>query len=481
MTEYKLFVQRIGLIGIMNVLVALSSLILLPILTKNYSVQDYGVWVMVYTTMMLLPYAVTLGLPYALIRFLSGQEEIKKIQEAFYSIATIITFISILTSFLLFLFEKPLSYLLFNGNLAVGSLLPLLIFLANINLLFLNFFITFQEIKKYSLFTLIQAYLNIILIIIFAYFDYGIFYAVLAILISQLTITIFMLALIIRKIGFKIPKFENLKEYLSFSIPTVPSNLSGWVVDSSDRYVINISLGTEYVGFYNPAYSAGNIIKMFFYPFATILTPSLSENYNLGKEKIQMKVLLEYSTKYFLAIAIPSSFGLSILAYPLLNILTTPEIAMQGYLVVPFVAVSGMFYGLIGIVNQVLFLEKKTKIGGFILSMSAILNFCLCIIFVPIFGIISAAFVTLLSYMFSFILITVYTSRDFDFDFDLKFILKSILASIVMSVIIVNFHPTNIVDIIIAILISVITYFLILILIKGINREEFKLLKSILK
>ena len=47
MSEYKLFTQRIGLIGITNLLVSLSGIILLPILTKNIPIEEYGVWVQI--------------------------------------------------------------------------------------------------------------------------------------------------------------------------------------------------------------------------------------------------------------------------------------------------------------------------------------------------------------------------------------------------------------------------------------------------
>ncbi len=35
---------------------------------------------------------------------------------------------------------------------------------------------------------------------------------------------------VISEIGFRIPKFKNVKGYLSFGIPTVPGNFSSWIV-----------------------------------------------------------------------------------------------------------------------------------------------------------------------------------------------------------------------------------------------------------
>ena len=72
--EYKLFVQRIGLVGITNILIALSSLILLPILTKGLSITEYGTWVLIMTTIALIPNVANLGLPYTMVRFFICRE-----------------------------------------------------------------------------------------------------------------------------------------------------------------------------------------------------------------------------------------------------------------------------------------------------------------------------------------------------------------------------------------------------------------------
>ena len=64
MSEYRLFAQRIGLIGITNLLVNLSGVILLPILTKTLPIEEYGIWTQITVTIGLIPSIVMLGLPY---------------------------------------------------------------------------------------------------------------------------------------------------------------------------------------------------------------------------------------------------------------------------------------------------------------------------------------------------------------------------------------------------------------------------------
>jgi O-antigen/teichoic acid export membrane protein len=139
-----------------------------------------------------------------------------------------------------------------------------------------------------------------------------------------------------RYLGLAIPKFKNLKEELNFAIPTIPSNVSSWVVDSSDKYVIGILLSSAAVGYYSPSYALGSILLMLFSPFALILPAVLPKYFEEGNLK-QVNTFLKYSMKYFLVISIPAAVGLSILSKPILTMISTPLIATNGYLVTPCV------------------------------------------------------------------------------------------------------------------------------------------------
>ena len=61
MTEYKLFAQRVGLVGITNLIVNLRGLILIPILTKTLGADAYGVWSVIMVTISLLSPLALLG------------------------------------------------------------------------------------------------------------------------------------------------------------------------------------------------------------------------------------------------------------------------------------------------------------------------------------------------------------------------------------------------------------------------------------
>ena len=209
------------------------------------------------------------------------------------------------------------------------------------------------------------------------------------------------------------------------------------------------------------------------------MLPAVLSKYYDENNMNEVKTVLRYSLKYFLAIAIPSAFGLSLLSKPILTILSTPEIASQGYLITPFVALSALLYGAYAVILQIIVLEKKTKITGAIWIMAAILNLGLNLFFIPYIGILGAAITTLLAFALALILISFYSFKYFKFDIDFRFIFKSIFASIVMSLVIIKWNPAGILNILIVIGICAVVYAVILLLLKGVKKEEIAFFRGL--
>ena len=476
--RYKLFVKRIGLLGVTNFLVALNSIILIPILTKNLPISDYGLWVQVNTTYFLITGFTALGLPYTMVRFLASEKDNERIQEVFYSLFSLIIFSSLITLLILIYFSKSISLVLFGGNVDVIKITGLIIFFGSLNLFFIDYFRAFGRMKIYSMILIIQAYLSLGLVTYFTLSGKGIVTIVSGLLISQILIALGVFPLIISKIGLKIPRFKNIKEYLNFGLPTIPGNLSYWVVDSSDRYFIAFFLGTAFVGYYSPGYILGATLLLFYTPFSILLPSALPKYYD--NEKLEeVNSFIKYSLKYFLLVAIPSVFVLSLLSRQILIIISTPAIASNGYLITPFIALSSLLIGTYGIINNYLLLKKKTKIIGGILTIAAFSSL-LNIIFVPYFGIMGAAVVTLISYFVAFILGLCYTLRYFKIDFDYVFIFKSLIASILISAIIMLINPQGIIEVTIVIGASIVIYLGSMLFLKGIKQDEIKFFKNII-
>ena len=107
---------------------------------------------------------------------------------------------------------------------------------------------------------------------------------------------------------------------------------------------------------------------------------------------------------------------MSVLSKPLLLVLTTEQIAANGYLVTPLVAAGTALIGAQSVVLMVIMLKKKTAVIGTIWILSAALNFGLNLVLIPYLGLIGAALTTFLAYLLAFVLITHYSLRELTFD-----------------------------------------------------------------
>ena len=312
---------------------------------------------------------------------------------------------------------------------------------------------------------------------------YGIFGAAIGLFIADVVLFLGMGVLIVSETGVAIPTFRHLREYLSFGLPTVPGNVSSWIVNSSDRYVIALFLGAASVGYYSPGYTLGNTISMFIAPISFMLPAVLSKYYDEDNRQ-NVKMVLSYSMKYFLALAIPSVVGLSLLSKPMLTILSTPEIAEQGYLITPFLALGGLLFGLSAIITQILVLEKKTGVTGTIWILVAVFNLGLNIIFIPRIGIVGAATTTLIAYALVFIISTYYSFKYLTFDLNASFILKCIFASAVMGAVIViggGQMPSTLAPILLLIGVSALVYGACLLVLKGFKKEEIGFFRGLFR
>lgn len=480
MSQRQLFAKRIGLVAVANLLVELNSLIMLPLLTKNLPASDYGIWVQISVTIGLIPAVALLGLPYSMVRFLPSAKCRENVQEIFYSMAVIISIVGLSASSLIFLLSYPISSALFDGRQSIVQVLSVLVFFECLNSIPFAYFRSVQQIKKYSAFNFVKVFFGLLLVVYFVLSGKGILGAVIGLLLADILIFFLMSSFVVSDLGVSFPKFRNMREYLVFGMPTIPSNLSSWVVNSSNRYVIGLLLGTTFVGYFSPGYTLGNMINLFIAPLSFLLPATLSRHYD-GNEIDEVRAILAFSLKFFLALGVPAAFGLSMLSRPILELLATPEIASHGYQITPFIALGALLLGAYSVISQVLVLEKKTLITGFIWSIAALVNLGLTWILVQRIGIAGAATATLLSFSFSFLVTAYCAMRYLRFNFDYSFVLKSILASIVMSIFLIWLSPEGTLNLLLSVLVAALIYFVVLFALRGLDEQEIDFIRGLLK
>ena len=96
-----------------------------------------------------------------MVRFLSAETDLKKIQEGFYSMFTLILIFSFIISIVILIFSKGIALSLFNGNVGVVKVLSLLIIFGTLNGILIDFFVTIGQMKKYSILLILQTYISL--------------------------------------------------------------------------------------------------------------------------------------------------------------------------------------------------------------------------------------------------------------------------------------------------------------------------------
>ncbi|MBN1324543.1 MAG: polysaccharide biosynthesis C-terminal domain-containing protein [Methanotrichaceae archaeon] len=480
MSGYRIFAQRVGLVGVTNLLVSLSGMVFLPILTKGLPIEDYGLWVQINVTLALVPGIINLGLPNSMVRFLAATTDKGEIKEGFYSIFAIILFMGGIFALILYLLAKPVAEILFDGRSDIIKLLSPLLFLECLYGLLVNYLRTFQKIKMYSVFVSLRTILNMLLVSCFVLAGYGLEGAVLGLLASSTSVSAALIVQVVREIGIHLPNFTHTREHLAFGLPTVPSTLSSWMVESSDRYIIGILLGSAFVGYYSPGYVLGNLIFALMSPLFFMLPMVLYQQYDQSSYEGVTSIIKD-SLRCLLGLAIPAAAGVSLLSWPILDLLTTPEIASRGYLITPFVAISAIFFGCYAIAGQVLVLEKRTGVIGAIWTVAAAANVGLNLLLIPSMGIIGAAFSTTMAYIGAFALTAHYSNRYIKLEVEATFLAKCLASSALMGLLILLLKPEGAFALASAVIIGAGTYLAAMLLLKGICKNDLASLIGILR
>lgn len=414
----------------------------------------------------------------SLVRFLAAEKDINKRREGFYSIIIFVVLTGLIISFLVYLLSDQLAASIFQDIntsyfIKAGSFL---IFLTAIDNVVFFYFRVFDQIRTYALLALLQTFGKLFLILLFLMWGFGLLSMIVASIIVQGAIFALAMKLVVSQIGFAFPSFSMLGEYLRFGAPLTPNILIHWITQSSDKYILGLFLGLNAVGVYSAAYAIGGLIYLFVSPIQFILFPELARMYD-ENQLDDVRLYMSHSIKYFLLIGIPAASGLSVLAKPLLEILTTPAF-VNASLVIPFVAVGALFEGVYSIVINVTHLVKKTKYNFYIQLIAAVTNLGLNLLLIPIMGILGAAIATSISYVVMFAIGCFISFKQMDIYIDIPFVIKSSIAAGIMVALIIQYQPKNLIEMVIAIALGALIYFSSLFLLKGFNDTELNTIKK---
>ena len=464
--------------GIAQIILVPLVLLTLPVLTKNLSLEEYGLWGLVFTTCSLTMPLTSLGLGTAMSSFISSAKNKKTVSDGFVSVLMVRLLLSLIIALLFFLFSDKIANAFFGGNIDIVKITSIFIILTTVDPIFKRFLRILRHVKTLSILKIVEGYGALFLYIIVFYFGGGLYDIILAALLFKIFIIVFLLFYLRNRINYKLPNFSILSKFLKYGLPTLPSSMSFWIVNLSDRYFISFFLGTAALGIYSASYSLGNIPRLFSALINFIIMIAVSKLYDEGKFD-EVKDHLSYALKYFLMLSIPFVFGSLFMSESIIMLLTTNEIAEGSSHVTFIISLAHLVLGIYSVFTYVLLVTKKTKILTYTWLIPLPLNLILNYFLIPYIGIMGAAYTTLLAYLLAMFFVIFFSNKEFKFSIDWNFILKSIYSSIIMSVLILCVKPQENISIILTLIFSIVIYFTSLFTFGAFNESEIKFLKKI--
>lgn len=193
------------------------------------------------------------------------------------------------------------------------------------------------------------------------------------------------------------PRF--LVRNLKIALPTIPHNYSTYLLNSSDRMVMdNLNVKLEDLGVYNLGYTLGSYIDVIGGAIGMAVGPLhiklLAKN--TSKSKQDIKTLI-----FFLQVSfILGTFLVALWSKEIFQILiSNPN--LEGAYVFAVVIIMGYAYRPMywAAVNQLFYKEKTSQLWK-ISFIAGVSNVVMNLIFIPIYGIIAAPFTTFISLMY---------------------------------------------------------------------------------
>jgi O-antigen/teichoic acid export membrane protein len=473
MQRYTIFGKQVVYTIATQITAAVLGIVLIPIITKALGSSLYGIWAIIFTAITLIIPFTMLSFNMSLVRFLAAEKDREKIKDDFLSAFALVILSGIVASLLFFLLSHFFAiFILKDASLAVYLRLSSVLILLNTTFwgVVTAFFRAGNRIGIYNLLILGWDASQLVLTILFLSLGYGLTGVINAFILSAAIVNIIGMSIIFKEIGFGHPRFSNIKTYLKWGLPLTPTSALVWIISSSGRYIISYFLGVSAAGIYSVSNGIGDYTCFALTPLSTVLLPAISKTFDEGKLD-ECQKYFQLSFKYLMMFTIPAAVGLSLLAKPLLTILTTPEFVSGAPVIAltAFAALSSCLYSL-GV--HIIYLVGKTQVIIRWLSVTAVLNVILNIILIPHMGIIGAGIGSLITASVLSLLTLIVTRRYMKYDLSLSFLIKSVLSSGFMALCIWLIDPQSVFMVFIAIITGIVIYFGVLILFKGFSKTE---------
>lgn len=378
------------------------NFILVPFYTNIFPPSEYGIVSVVFAYIAFLNIFYTLGFESGYFRFAAMAEHGDAKQNFSIPYNTIAANSAFLSILILILSPQLNSIAGFKeSHVEIVRYAGLILFFDALSIIPFAYLRLQNKAAKFAAIKIINVSVNVTLnIVLILVFKMGLVAVFISNLAASCLTFIILVPIVINNYTTRRHR-ELFRELAKFSLPYLPAGLSAIVVQVIYIPIIQALTNMQTVGIYNASYRLGIfmllIVAMFDYAWRPFFLNSANDP---NAKQLFSKVLT-----YFVA---ASSILLLILTLFIDDIIRIP-LPVKGHLIgekywggvyiVPVILFAYLFYGIYINLMPGIYLEKKTKYLPFITGLAGFLNITLCFMLIPLWGLIGAAFATLVSYI----------------------------------------------------------------------------------
>lgn len=401
---------RIYLIS--NILTSAIPFILLPVLTRSLSVEEYGQIAMFQT--LLAGFSAVIGFNgnVSVERFFYDKHSDNVLREYNDSCFYVLLFSFVVVMLGCYIFDSTLSSFLS---------IPISWIYLTVVISFLNFIVVFRlgqfQIRKEAFYfgtiQVTRALFNVLLSILFVVFlKYGPEGRIDAIILSSFLMAIVSIISLYKDnlIGIFSISFLKIKEILKLGIPLIPHTLGIFILTAVDRFIINDKLGLDSAGIYMVAVQLSMTLSIVFDALNKAVVPWLFEK--LSDESTNKFSIVKYTYIYFLALLLIAVFIFFIGDY-FVVLIVGDKYKIAGE-IIGWLCLGQIFSGMYLMVTNYLFYAKKTGKLAMITIFSGGVNIILLMMLTNYIGLIGAAYAFAVSMFIRFILTWIISSIYID-------------------------------------------------------------------
>ena len=460
--------------GAGHVLARLTTFILLPVFTNIFSESEYGTISLIYVFIGFFTVALHLGLDASLLKYYkSGDGDNKKYVTNTYIPVLII---NILFFVICFLLKNHLAAPFIGINDSFIFLMVILILFFDV--LWAMPMVLFRIENRplhFILCNLINVLTNLFCIYVFVtVYGMGVWGVVLSGLVSSGLLFIITLPIILQNLSFKLINKGSFKKVIRFGFPLVFAGIFSMTLELSDRYIIKMILGTDYVGVYNAGYKLGMLVLLLVMGFNMAWQPFFLVKKNQSKEligSISNSMFLFFSLICFFIIC----FGQPLASIKVFGYSFIGEDFASGVSILPWICAGYLFHGAYILQLPGAYITNNTAAIAKIRGAGALVNVALNFILIPVLGIQGAAISTFIAFVLISVLLFIYNKKIYPIDYDIYSVLI-LIGSLIALIGIIGYDPSFLMRLVIFISLMLLLFFL-----RVIKKDNFVFIQNFIK